>query len=366
MVGLLVADRVLDPPTIFSRQARADPLPPTTSDDVGVEYDPVHRFVRRTPQGGATLITVCSAASIATRHDLPPITSFPGTAPRGPPRAVDAPRSSDAPLTTYRGADFPADPLPFPVFTRNVPVPPGVTRLVYSKIDFLATLNEFDKFLGRYHVQEANLDHGYCCERLDQWAEETARKIVDFLCVTSALAFRSRCIPKTLSIFADGWDSKKISFPSVFNKPKYIENIPTFPCRVIGVLVHGWYYFCHVDPHNRHGSNINIVAIMYALTRMRERFGGFLPPTLHLQLDNASENKCKYFFWFCAFLVLSGAFRKVKLGYASVGHTHTDGDGRATGPGQLARREGVECFEDAFRIIGTSKYHLESYWPSVS
>lgn len=228
-------------------------------------------------------------------------------------------------------------------------------KLVWKEIDWLSPMNEFDMWLAQYHVQEQILDPHYCRERLDQWAEDTARRIVDYLTAASAFAFRTSAIPRTLSIFADGWDSKKLSFPSVFNNPKYFDGLPSFHCRVIGVLVHGWYYFCHVDPHNRHGTNINVVAIMYAITRMRERFGGFLPPTLNLQLDNAADNKCKYFLHFCYFLVLSGAFRKVKLGYCKPGHTHSDGDGRATGPGQMARREGVEDFEDVLRIVGSSE-----------
>ncbi len=86
-------------------------------------------------------------------------------------------------------------------------------------------MNEFDMWLAQYHVQEQILDPYYCRERLDQWAEDTARRIVDYLTAASAFAFRTSAIPRTLSIFADGWDSKKPSFPSVFNNPKYFDGL---------------------------------------------------------------------------------------------------------------------------------------------
>ena len=52
-----------------------------------------------------------------------------------------------------------------------------------------------------------------------------------------------------------------------------------------------------------------------------------LPEVLFLQIDNWwRENKNNYVFAFCALLVELGVFRKVKVGFLIVGHTHEDVD----------------------------------------
>jgi hypothetical protein len=46
------------------------------------------------------------------------------------------------------------------------------------------------------------------------------------------------------------------------------------------------------------------------------------PRKLYLQLDSASVNKCNTLYSYLAFLVLSGVFESVRVGYMLVGHTH--------------------------------------------
>ena len=51
------------------------------------------------------------------------------------------------------------------------------------------------------------------------------------------------------------------------------------------------------------------------------------PRSLYLQMDNcACENKNKYVFAFCSLLVELGIFRKIKVSFQMVGHTHEDVD----------------------------------------
>ena len=45
---------------------------------------------------------------------------------------------------------------------------------------------------------------------------------------------------------------------------------------------------------------------------------------LYLQLDNAADNKNRYLLAFCALLVHTNVFRKVKISFLMVGHTHED------------------------------------------
>ena len=71
--------------------------------------------------------------------------------------------------------------------------------------------------------------------------------------------------------------------------------------------------------------NLTIEVLRRTLKKIHTEFG-FLPPVLHLQLDNASDNKSQLFLAFLAYLVQEGVFLKVKLSYLLVGHTHKDID----------------------------------------
>ncbi|XP_062581892.1 uncharacterized protein LOC134243670 [Saccostrea cucullata] len=52
-----------------------------------------------------------------------------------------------------------------------------------------------------------------------------------------------------------------------------------------------------------------------------------LPDVLYLQMDNcARENKNRYLLAFMCYLVECGIFRKVKISFLMVGHTHEDVD----------------------------------------
>ena len=48
--------------------------------------------------------------------------------------------------------------------------------------------------------------------------------------------------------------------------------------------------------------------------------------TLYLQLDGAGDNKCKTMMAFCAALVHFHVFKRVKVSFLPVGHTHEDID----------------------------------------
>lgn len=66
---------------------------------------------------------------------------------------------------------------------------------------------------------------------------------------------------------------------------------------------------------------------IYALLRALERTKGLLPPNLVIQLDNCgSQNKNNPFIQFCAVLVNRGLFKKIRITFLPVGHTHCDID----------------------------------------
>ena len=67
-----------------------------------------------------------------------------------------------------------------------------------------------------------------------------------------------------------------------------------------------------------------------------------LPPTLHIQADNCSqEKKNKYMFAFCACFVALGHFREVQLSFLIVGHTHDDIDQRFSGISNILKRQDI-------------------------
>ena len=93
--------------------------------------------------------------------------------------------------------------------------------------------------------------------------------------------------------------------------------------HVTGAIVHGQgaYGFFDMGEY-RHDSNMTINVLVNILSMFPS-----LPPTLYLQLDNCGrENKNRFIFSFCALLVKLGIFKKIKVSFLMVGHTHEDID----------------------------------------
>jgi hypothetical protein len=53
---------------------------------------------------------------------------------------------------------------------------------------------------------------------------------------------------------------------------------------------------------------------------------GYLPEVLYMQLDSAPDNKNQWILVLCAIMIAVGLFRKIKLSFLPVGHTHEDID----------------------------------------
>ena len=93
--------------------------------------------------------------------------------------------------------------------------------------------------------------------------------------------------------------------------------------HVTGAIVHGQgaYGFFDIGQYC-HDSNMTI----YVLINILSMFSS-LPPTLYLQLDNCGrENKNRFIFAFCSLLVKLKIFKKIKVSFLMVGHTHEDID----------------------------------------
>ncbi|XP_071958009.1 uncharacterized protein [Antedon mediterranea] len=128
---------------------------------------------------------------------------------------------------------------------------------------------------------------------------------------------------KYLSIIIDGMDQSKTDLPSFACESKETSKMWKLATHVTGVLVHGRHGHCFIDLKQfPHDSNLTCNIILTVLSEIQP-----LPPVLYLQLDNSGkDNKNRFVFALCALLVELKIFRKIKIGFLMVGHTHEDID----------------------------------------
>lgn len=136
-----------------------------------------------------------------------------------------------------------------------------------------------------------------------------------------------------ISIIMDGMDQKKSELPREVRQSKTSKEKLHLKQKLMGCLVHGegMYLYLLASPVLKAGANFATHCLWRTLEEVgnaREKGGHstILPDVLYLQLDNASDNKNKTLTAFCSMLVEKGIFRKVKLSFLLVGHTHEDVD----------------------------------------
>ena len=119
-------------------------------------------------------------------------------------------------------------------------------------------------------------------------------------------------------------DQSKTNLPHFQQKCKQTSGFWKLKTHVTGAIVHGQGVYGYFDVCQwKHSSNMTITILLNILYMYRDS----LPEVLYLQMDNcARENKNKYVFAFCALLVELGIFRKIKVSFLMVGHTHEDVD----------------------------------------
>ena len=112
-------------------------------------------------------------------------------------------------------------------------------------------------------------------------------------------------------------------------------------------------YFTAPNIHN--DANLTISIIHHVITH----WPGDLPEVLYLQLDNTSrENKNQVVFGYLSMLVELGIFKKVKVGFLLVGHTHDHIDQMFSHFARTLRRKKVGSLPSLIEIIGKA-YHPE-------
>ena len=135
---------------------------------------------------------------------------------------------------------------------------------------------------------------------------------------------------KHMSVIVDGMDQAKTNSPKPARMSKDTESLFQYGSVVTGVLSHG----DTATPAAAYLSDSSlpkdanlVIYILVMMIQLRLAASGIIPEVLYLQLDNcAGENKNRYLLFFCGLLVAWKIFRKVKVSFLPVGHTHEDID----------------------------------------
>ncbi|XP_060561075.1 uncharacterized protein LOC132720867 [Ruditapes philippinarum] len=134
---------------------------------------------------------------------------------------------------------------------------------------------------------------------------------------------------KYVSLIIDNMDQAKTRLPTFSSNSKVEAHLHKVQHHVTGVKAHhlGKTFILTWTDQFHPDCNITINALIYTLHEISLINGGMLPPTLYIQADNsAKDNKNAFFLTFLAWLVKTGIFKKVKLSFLMVGHTHEDID----------------------------------------
>ena len=139
---------------------------------------------------------------------------------------------------------------------------------------------------------------------------------------------RKKCFEnpeKYMGIVIDGMDQKKTRLPHWPRPPKSVDESCLLQMHVVGCLIfHGELYSkVFLNYPSLHNDGNLIITIMQRILNQWEARPGGLPPVLYLQLDNTPrENKNNLLFTYLHMLVAKGVFKKIKVGFLIVGHTH--------------------------------------------
>ena len=126
------------------------------------------------------------------------------------------------------------------------------------------------------------------------------------------------------TIMADAATQKNFELPRVYkNRTKDLQNVPWFGLKCMATYAPGYGFTPFLVHDSMYaGANLLWTVVWLTLGNMQAHFG-YLPAELHLQLDNTSgENKNETMVVMAAWLVQMGYFKRVRVFFLMVGHTH--------------------------------------------
>ena len=171
---------------------------------------------------------------------------------------------------------------------------------------------------------------------------------------------------KYLSTIYDGMTQHTTRLPHMARKGSHWEKkkentTPFYETHVMGVLSFeksGTTAFAEMSHQNcSNNSSLVLDSIHRAVSRSqaaRVAAGLPLPSVFYIQLDNVSSNKSKVLFLYCSWLVMTGVFEKVKVGFLMVGHTHENIDQLFSRIAKLLKRANCHTMADLERLIRRS------------
>lgn len=171
---------------------------------------------------------------------------------------------------------------------------------------------------------------------------------------------RKKCFSnpeKYMGIVIDGMDQKKTRLPHWPRPPKSIDESCLIQLHVVGCLVfngelHSRVFLNYPNLHN--DGNLTITILQRVIVEWEKRPGG-LPPVLYLQLDNTSrENKNNLLMTYLHMLLEKKVFKKIKLGFLLVGHTHDQIDQMFSRFSRRLAKHKAYTFEELCSIISKS------------
>jgi hypothetical protein len=172
---------------------------------------------------------------------------------------------------------------------------------------------------------------------------------------------------KHLSLIVDGMDQKKTGIPFAFNGPKDLKDLVPYKSAVVGTIVHGFEAHAYVvEPFWCHDSDLSIEILIRTFIRILKA-GHKLAPVLYLQMDNCwRENKNQHVITFLAILVKLNIFRKIKLNFDLVGHTHEDIDQLFKSLNTLLRKQTVGTVNKLLDVLSKGYHSTKSISYNVS
>ena len=132
-----------------------------------------------------------------------------------------------------------------------------------------------------------------------------------------------------MTLIADGMTQRTTALPHFRSNPTW-KGKDDFGVHVEGVMVQNRpprLEFSHKNVSGNANAAIDSIheSIMVEQS-LRTQENRPFPEVLHLQLDNVGTNKSKALFAYCSNLVHLGVFRKIKVNFLMVGHTHENID----------------------------------------
>ncbi|XP_071143900.1 uncharacterized protein [Mytilus edulis] len=129
---------------------------------------------------------------------------------------------------------------------------------------------------------------------------------------------------KYMSIIIDGMDQQKTFIPNFMHMSKFMSGMWRLRTHLVGTIVHGVGVYGFFDQFQwPHSTNLTLTILVHVFFLLKDS----IPDILYLQMDNcARENKNRYVLAFFTWLVDIGLFKKVKISFLMVGHTHEDID----------------------------------------